>query len=196
MHFSFLLTGLPALLYLLCRKYQFFLSVYTLLMFPDINHRPSGCNQLTVLYLIHERTALSGVNLLKRSDHQWVTSHPTNVYNRGTRANLCIGRTCLEKHSALCSTIATGACVVIYVNITVLASHTPLCLSNCGLVSSNPSPSSLLDEMLVLCTWSLAVYLCQTQGEVMQPQQAHLSFHWIYSTIQPDCWGSTRSSSF
>jgi len=87
-----------------------------------------------------------------------------------------------------CSTIATGACVVLYVSITVLASRTPLCLSNCGLVSSNPSPSSLFDEMLVLCTWSLAVYLYQTQGEVKQPQQAHLSFHWIYSTIQPDCW--------
>ena len=31
-------------------------------MFPDINHRPSGCNQLTVLHLIHERTALNGVS--------------------------------------------------------------------------------------------------------------------------------------
>jgi len=99
---GFLLTGPPALLYLLCKKYQFFLSVYTLLMFPDINHRPSGCNQLTVLHLIHERTALNRVSLLKRSHHQWVTFHPTNVYNRGTRANLCIGRRFLEKkHSAL-----------------------------------------------------------------------------------------------
>ena len=102
MHLAFLLTGPPALLYLLCKKYQFFLSVYTLLMFPDINHRPSGCNQLTVLHLIHERTALNRVSLLKRSHHQWVTFHPTNVYNRGTRANLCIGRRFLEKkHSAL-----------------------------------------------------------------------------------------------
>jgi len=31
-------------------------------MFPDTNHRPSGRNQLTVLHLIHERTALNGVS--------------------------------------------------------------------------------------------------------------------------------------
>jgi len=55
---------------LVCRRFcicyvgntSFFLSVYTLLMFPDVNHRPSSCNQLTVLHLIHERTALYGVS--------------------------------------------------------------------------------------------------------------------------------------
>jgi len=30
---------------------SFFLSIYTLLMFPDVNHRTSGCNQLTVSHL-------------------------------------------------------------------------------------------------------------------------------------------------
>jgi len=87
-------------------------------MFPDINHRPSGCNQLTVLHLIHERSALNGVR------QYW-----KNVFGEAQ----CVVAAQLQQERALSYTSASPCWAVTLpyayqtVGSSALTLHTPHC---------------------------------------------------------------------